>query len=222
MQPKPLNPPNYTADYSHGILSYVSGNSERYMTSYAYARLASLEVSEVEDRSSGLDIKPSKVVDANSPNPVWRRLIPESIWVSWLIRDNPDCLFSLQRLGIVQTDSLQSSLIKAKATARRATTRVTKQVEAQVQADLAACLEGAKTEVSTPVGRIDILTEYEVIEVKRYASWKHALGQAIAYSVFYPQKHPRIHLVGRVNKEERMTIEYVCNKVGVAVSFAAG
>jgi hypothetical protein len=218
MQPKQSQ---YIADYTNGILSYItSDNPGRYMTSHAYARLGGVDVGEVEDRLSGLkEIKPSKVVDVNAPHPIWRRLIPESIWVPWLIRDNPDCLSSLQRLGIIQTSH---TAIKAKAPARRSSKRVTAQVEAQAQADLAACLDGAKLEVSTPVGRIDILTNDEVIEVKRYASWKHALGQAIAYSVFYPALRPRIHLVGRVGKEERMTIEYVCRVAGVTVSFAVG
>ena len=70
---------------------------------------------------------------------------------------------------------------------------------------------GGKTEISTPVGRIDILTPTEVIEVKRSANWKSAIGQVKSYGQFYPKHHLRIHLFGKLTKTQLETIQSVCN-----------
>lgn len=43
-----------------------------------------------------------------------------------------------------------------------------------------------KVEVETKFGKIDVLTENMIIEVKTAKSWKHALGQILAYSEEYP------------------------------------
>ena len=67
---------------------------------------------------------------------------------------------------------------------------------------------GGLTEVSTPAGRIDLLTDNEIIEVKRITDWKartqrvltlrskalaHTcrLGQILVYSAFYPEHQKR-------------------------------
>ena len=42
-----------------------------------------------------------------------------------------------------------------------------------------------KVEVETKFGKIDVLTENMIIEVKTAKSWKHALGQILAYSEEY-------------------------------------
>lgn len=55
---------------------------------------------------------------------------------------------------------------------------------------------GGLVEVNTPAGRIDLLTQTEVIEVKYIKDWKAALGQVLAYSGFYPQHLKRLHLFG--------------------------
>ena len=49
-------------------------------------------------------------------------------------------------------------------------------------------------EVVTQCGKIDIVTDTEIIEVKEYKLWKHALGQILVYSYYYPDKNKRIHL----------------------------
>lgn len=43
-----------------------------------------------------------------------------------------------------------------------------------------------KVEVETKFGKIDVLTDDMIIEVKTAKSWKHALGQILAYSEEYP------------------------------------
>ena len=62
--------------------------------------------------------------------------------------------------------------------------------------DSIALMEKGKTEVTTPNGRIDILTATEIIEVKRIKKWKDAMGQVMAYGIHYPDHRKRVHLYG--------------------------
>ncbi|HSA76179.1 MAG TPA: KilA-N domain-containing protein [Nitrosarchaeum sp.] len=62
-----------------------------------------------------------------------------------------------------------------------------------IQEKLALELDGVM-EVEIKFGRIDILTSKEIIEVKNYDSWKHALGQIMIYGLSYPKHNKRIHL----------------------------
>jgi hypothetical protein len=55
---------------------------------------------------------------------------------------------------------------------------------------------GGIREVTTPCGRIDVLTDTEIIEVKKTSRWKSAIGQVCAYANFYPDRVKRIHLFG--------------------------
>lgn len=76
---------------------------------------------------------------------------------------------------------------------------------------------GGKAEVSTPAGRIDILTESELIEVKHLENWKAALGQVAAYGFFYPNHYRRIHLFGTCPPS--LEVELICRRLGVIVTF---
>jgi len=75
---------------------------------------------------------------------------------------------------------------------------------------------GGIAEAETPVGRIDLLTDTEVIEVKRVEDWKGALGQVLAYQTFYPNHKARPHLFGCCT--EKTVIEQVCSGFGVKVT----
>ena len=76
---------------------------------------------------------------------------------------------------------------------------------------------GGQPEVNTPVGRIDLLTDSEIIEVKHVADWKSAMGQVLAYASFYPQHTKRIHLFG----EEAPATDAIaiCSQLGITVTF---
>ena len=90
--------------------------------------------------------------------------------------------------------------------------------EERVRAALLAEV-GGQTEVITAVGRIDILTASEVIEVKRISDWKEALGQILAYSAFFPDHIKRIHLFGTKTQMSRLAdVEAACLAFGVAVT----
>lgn len=78
---------------------------------------------------------------------------------------------------------------------------------------------GGLSEVKTSVGRIDLLTETEIIEVKRVSDWKSALGQILAYSSFYPEHQKRLHSFGNAKEEKQIAdITAACLPFGVMVS----
>jgi hypothetical protein len=78
---------------------------------------------------------------------------------------------------------------------------------------------GGKIEVSTPAGRIDLLTHRQILEVKHVKSWKAALGQVLAYASYYPHHGKRLHLFGKCDNDSKTTIEQCCAKQNVEVSW---
>jgi len=79
---------------------------------------------------------------------------------------------------------------------------------------------GGLTEVKTAAGRIDLLTETEIIEVKRVGEWKSGLGQLLVYSGFYPEHRKRLYLFGSAKDEKQIpTISNSCLAFDVSVSF---
>lgn len=74
-----------------------------------------------------------------------------------------------------------------------------KNIEYTIQQRLANELNG-EIETLTPVGKIDLETDDEVIEIKAFSKWKHAIGQIQSYN-FYKNKTMRIHLFYTNDKE---------------------
>jgi len=64
---------------------------------------------------------------------------------------------------------------------------------------MAKCLHGI-LEFSLEVGRIDVLTESTVFEVKQAHNWKHALGQVLVYGSYFPRRKKEIVLVGNASR----------------------
>lgn len=83
---------------------------------------------------------------------------------------------------------------------------------------LARSLNG-KTEVIVPAGRIDILTNSQIIEVKHVKRWKAALGQIITYGVYYPNHQKRIHLFGVENSTQILLIKEQCQMQNIIATF---
>jgi hypothetical protein len=81
--------------------------------------------------------------------------------------------------------------------------------EAWYRDRLAKKLHG-KTEVSTPVGRIDIVTNTEIIELKNVKNWKGAIGQIKSYGKFYPAHKLRVHLFGAITKTKLQQAQSIC------------
>ena len=81
----------------------------------------------------------------------------------------------------------------------------------------AARIQG-KIEVPMGGGRCDILTESEIIEVKTWENWRHALGQVLPYGFHVPNRSKRIHLFGTPSDEGLSEIVTVCRKFSVSVT----
>ena len=69
---------------------------------------------------------------------------------------------------------------------------------------------GGEVEVGSRYGKIDILTDSEIIEVKRYKTWKHALGQVLVYGIDYPNHKKVLYLYG-TTKPRKSSWELICN-----------
>ncbi|EGR2770787.1 hypothetical protein QRC92_001237 [Vibrio parahaemolyticus] len=74
-------------------------------------------------------------------------------------------------------------------------------------------------EVNTPVGRIDCLSETELVEIKSAPKWKAALGQILSYAYFYPKHDKVLVLYGSkaLSVQKLREIRQVCDSYGVVV-----
>lgn len=78
---------------------------------------------------------------------------------------------------------------------------------------------GGQVEVTIAVGRIDLLTDTEIVEVKEFRDWKSALGQILAYGAFFPSHQKRIHLFGTAKQIAKLVdIEAACISFDVLVT----
>ena len=79
---------------------------------------------------------------------------------------------------------------------------------------------GGKTEVYIDkVGRIDVLTNTEIIEVKNTKGWKSAIGQIKSYGQYYPKHKMRVHLFGKLTESKLENIQRVCNLEGITLTW---
>jgi len=68
---------------------------------------------------------------------------------------------------------------------------------------------GGEIEVKTSVGRIDLLTDELLIEIKNYIDWKCAVGQLMMYSLEYDDRKkvmylfnvPKDNIMGKISKK---------------------
>ncbi|WP_193197961.1 hypothetical protein [Nostoc sp. MG11] len=74
-------------------------------------------------------------------------------------------------------------------------------------------------EVNTPVEKIDILTDKEIIEVKRVSGWKSAVGQILIYGHYYPNHQKRIHLFGKCSPNIKQLIQLHCDQFNIQVTW---
>ena len=78
---------------------------------------------------------------------------------------------------------------------------------------------GGQTEVVCLVGKIDLLTSSEIIEIKNIKSWKAALGQILVYGSYYPSHGKRIHLFGKTQESYLNLVRKHCANFGVRVTW---
>ncbi|MEM8829654.1 MAG: hypothetical protein AAGE96_09895 [Cyanobacteria bacterium P01_G01_bin.19] len=94
-----------------------------------------------------------------------------------------------------------------------------KRNESYYRDKLARSLNG-RTEVIVPSGRIDILTNTQIIEVKHIKKWNAALGQIITYGYHYSDLQKRIHLFGEENSKAKIIlIKKQCKEQNIVVTF---
>lgn len=65
--------------------------------------------------------------------------------------------------------------------------------------------------MQTPIGFIDLLTDTKLIEIKVSSDWKHAVGQLICYSEFYPDRDRWLYLFD-CDSENQELIDTICSK----------
>jgi hypothetical protein len=79
---------------------------------------------------------------------------------------------------------------------------------------------GGETEVPTPDGPIDLLTDKNIIEVKAIEQWKEAIGHIITKSANYPELHAGILLFGKSDRNfDHITKR--CEALDITVGFRA-
>ncbi len=81
--------------------------------------------------------------------------------------------------------------------------------------NLLAAVIGGTREAPTLSGRIDVITNNHVIEVKNAADWKHGIGQVIIYSFYHPDKKPALFLFGSNVKIYRAIAKQHCDRLGI-------
>jgi phage anti-repressor protein len=96
---------------------------------------------------------------------------------------------------------------------------VKNRTEKSVRVSLLKTIPFSKTEVKTLAGNIDILTVNEIIEVKKVENWKHAVGQVLIYSHYYPSYQKRIHLFGETQQSFLAMIKRHCDKLKIKVTW---
>src|SRR5919199_1701116 len=90
------------------------------------------------------------------------------------------------------------------------------------------CVKEENYLIDDTVGRLDLLTDQEVIEVKPAKEWKEALGQVLVYQTYFENEKPRIHLFislkdkesqAFLKEEEKEKVEQCCEKLNVKVTW---
>jgi hypothetical protein len=90
-------------------------------------------------------------------------------------------------------------------------------IEAQIRDRLQTKLGGI-AEASCICGPIDLLTDTELIEVKRIDDWKTGLGQVIAKGIEYPTHQRHLYLFGQSHGALR-NAKATCKSLDITVSF---
>lgn len=94
-------------------------------------------------------------------------------------------------------------------------TSVRKTLIEQGKSDFLANELNGYREVKNPAGRVDVLTSEYVIEVKEANNWKHAIGQILVYSFYYPNHKPMLYLFGDDLANYRLIAQEHCKRLGI-------
>ncbi len=78
--------------------------------------------------------------------------------------------------------------------------------------------EGGETEVETPAGFADLLTDKHVIEIRHVIDWKDGV-KVLVYAQYFPGWQPRIHLFGGYAPAFRALVEEATKNLGIVVTW---
>lgn len=78
--------------------------------------------------------------------------------------------------------------------------------------------EGGEREVETPGGRVDLVTDEYVIEIKHISRWIEG-AKVLVYAKHFPTKKPRIHLFGGYTQSTRQLVEQELSPLGIVVTW---
>ncbi|NES00190.1 MAG: hypothetical protein F6J86_41415 [Symploca sp. SIO1B1] len=187
---------------------------ESFCSVSGYARMSGKAKSSIHDRLK--TVQKEEENSAKIPTSKGMRevsLIPLDLVLSFLAIDKPGLvkiLIDIVEFVTQKRPELPSFAQKEKARYKRP--------EKEVQKRLAQSLQG-EIEVQCKSGNIDILTDTQVIEVKKCKDWKHAIGQVLVYQLEYPDKQARIHLYETCSSEFQLMVNSFASKLNILVTF---
>jgi hypothetical protein len=78
--------------------------------------------------------------------------------------------------------------------------------------------EGGESEVIVPIGRVDLVTDAHVIEIKHISKWMDSL-KVLLYAAYFPDKKPRVHLFGVCTQEVKDMVDKQLGSLGIIVTW---
>jgi hypothetical protein len=194
------------------IIDTISG--EAFCSQAAYCRMSGASKSTVSSRIKGVREGEIKELEILTGGGLQRsKGIPFALCLDFLAEDNPNLIVPLIDLVYSKTGkSYFLPMITKKKNIKY------KYTEKKAQMKLATELNGL-TEVYCKTGIIDILTDKEIIEVKKPESWKAAIGQVLVYQLEYPDRQARIHICGKCSEEFKQMVISFSAKLNVIATF---
>ena len=95
-------------------------------------------------------------------------------------------------------------------------TQAKRLLESQIQDRLSKQL-GCRKEVSCPYGRVDLLSDDLLVEIKNAVAWKSAVGQLLVYSSYFPNRRNIIYLFNVPKKFNLYAVKETCFGLGIEV-----
>jgi hypothetical protein len=78
--------------------------------------------------------------------------------------------------------------------------------------------EGGESEVETPVGFVDLVTDEHVIEIKHVIDWKDG-AKVLIYASYFPGRKPRVHLFGGYIQDFRTLVERSFKQLNIVTTW---
>ena len=188
---------------------------EAYATQAGYARMSGLSQQAINKRTQQTYNQDQlKFAELQTPQGLrLAQLIPIDMVLEFLVKDNPDLINPVISL----VEEITGKVLPLPKIGKRTQTKH-KQPEKKVQKSLAKSLNG-KIEVPCKTGNIDVLTDSEIIEIKKAKDWKHAIGQVLVYQLEYPDRQARIHLYEECSQEFKQMVISFASKLNVTATF---